>query len=324
MTKYSDPAQQIAWLDAMAMHGQSTVAAKVTGISRTTGWQMGKLSEEGHPDLQEVEWGDNIQPFHLHLLDALDMAVEDVQQDMTRAAAQGRYLDTVWHGAYAFEDDEYAMSLSEKDFQDALDIGIVWHDKKKRVLNPTTGMWERVKIKTFIPPTVDGQSKILSSFAPETFGDKRRIDMNVNSNLGVTFVGHNFNAPPQVEVLAPEVPQIEYNDAGQVAEPYKEQQPNDTVIDEQPEEPVISEPATPEPEQPSRPSSLSPEQKAILERLRSPNLAVRKLAEMASQALNRPAKAAPVRPAPPVSPPNSYSNDQDDCVPRRPGGYKVV
>src|SRR6266568_9290845 len=97
MAKFNDPEIQSLLLDLYAMHGADTTVARLSGISRVTLWRMSKSSEEDHPDLQEVDWGGFIKPYHEHKLDALDLHIEDVQQRMTHDAGHGQWIDEV-HG----------------------------------------------------------------------------------------------------------------------------------------------------------------------------------------------------------------------------------
>jgi hypothetical protein len=197
------------YLDAFATCGTATAASKAAGISRATIWRAANLSEQGAPELQEIAWGGTTQPFHLHLIDILDQAIESIQQDATHAAWQGRFVEPVIGGIYQFEDCEFAMSLTPKQFEEQLVLDEevrdmcgfprVWHDKKKRTLNPKTGTWERVRTKQFIPPTIDLQAKILSAFSPETFGDKRRVDVTMQGSLGVS-VGLPFGSKPPIQL----------------------------------------------------------------------------------------------------------------------------
>jgi hypothetical protein len=320
MTKYNNPELHSLLLDLYAMHGTDTKVAALSGVSRVTLWRMQNMSEEGHPDLHEVEWGGVIKPWHEHKLDALDMLVEDVQQRMTRDAGQGQWIPVVHGGEMKWKDDEYAMSLSAKEFEDALDLGIVWHDKKLRVRNPKTNFWERVPLEQYVPPTLDAQAKVLSSFAPETFGDKRKIDLSVSGGLGVTVMGKPLTVPPQVVDVTPTLPAIEYNDAERV---YVEQPQPDVAgsigNSEPEEEPMPEVPFTADPNSP-----LSEEHQRVLARARSCNPLAAELAARALQkqaAANAPVAAKPVQPPPP----STYrGDDQDDCVPRTPRGMKVI
>lgn len=319
MSKYNDPEIQSVLLDLYAMHGTDTAVARLSGVSRVTLWRMQNLSEEGHPDLQECDWGGVIKPWHEHKLDALDVLIEDVQQRMTRDAGHGQYIPVVHGGEAKFVDDEYAMSLSAKEFEDALDLGLVWHDKKLRVKNEKTGIWERVRLEQYIPPTLDAQSKVLSSFAPDVFGDKRRIDLNVNGGLGVHVIGtpikppqHLVDVTPAVEAITDQsVTDADDADADEI----------DAEIEYQPPEAVMSEP---EPFTPDPNSPLTEEQQRILARSRSANPLAQELAARALQkqaAAKAPVAAKPIQPPPP----SVYrGDDQDDCVVRHPHGMKII
>ena len=337
MTKYTDPATQSKLLDLYSMYKLDTKVAAMSGVSRVTLWRMANASEDGHPDLQECDWGGVIKAWHLHKLDALDMQIEDVQQRVTRDAAEGYYVDEVQGGIYHFVEDEYAMSLTDDEFKrqlamddderEMLDYPKIWHDKFAREYNPRTRTFERIRVKRFIPPTLDAQAKVLAAFAPALFGDKRSIDLNMRGNigLGVTVVGTQRPLPANVvEQIAPAMPPqalvYEDGDFDDILGP--EPEPALRADGTQPEE----QPMTEQSEQPAVPSSLTSDEQRILQQLRSPDPGVRKLAEMASAAMKRPAQpSASARPARPLPGPSNYTgSDQDDCAPRRPTGMKVI
>jgi len=175
--KFNDPDVQSKLLDLYAMYKLDTKVAEMSGVSRTVLWRMEGWSEEGKEGLQEVEWGGVIKAFHLHKLDALDMHITDVQQRVTRDAAEGYYVDEVQGGIYHYIDDEYACGLTEKQFQielayddeirELLGVPRVWEDKKLRIFNPRSQIWERQRVQRYVQPTLDAQSKVLAAFAPE-------------------------------------------------------------------------------------------------------------------------------------------------------------
>jgi hypothetical protein len=313
MTKYSDPELQSVLLDLYAMHGTDTTVAKLSGVSRVTLWRMQNMSEEGQAELQECDWGGVTKAWHLHKLDALDIQIEDVAQRMTRDAGQGQWVPVVHGGEMKWREDEYAMSLSPKEFEDALDLGLCWHDKKLRVRNEKTGIWERQQIEVYVPPTLDAQSKVLASFAPETFGDKRRIDLQVTGGLGVHVIGTPIKPPQHLVDITPTVEAITDETDQSVADAEIEYQPPEAATMSEPE------PFTPNPDSP-----LSEEQQRILARSRSANPLAAELAARAAQKMaqaNAPVAAKPIQPPPP----STYrGDDQDDCIPRQPRGMKVI
>ena len=321
MTKYSDPELQSLLLDLYAMHGTDTAVAKLSGVSRVTLWRMQNMSEEGQPELQECDWAGVLKPWHEHKLDALDVLVEDVQQRMTHDAGQGQWVPVVHGGLQKFREDEYAMSLTAAEFKEQLAMSDedreffgyprIWEDKMMRVQNPKTGVFERLPLEQYLPPTLDAQSKVLSSFAPETFGDKRKIDLNVTGGLGVTVIGQNRPLPQQLEVLQ------------EVSEAITDETVTDEIdeIEYQPPEPVMSEP---EPFTADPNSPLTEEQQRILARSRSTNPGARKLAELTMQKMAQakaPVAAKPMQ----MPPPSAYrGDDPDDCIQRTPRGQKMV
>lgn len=177
-------------LDNILTHGSLGRAAEVSGIDSWTLSRWRIWSEfDGRKELQTVEYRGTVQPFHVHVQDCIEQSIDEIEANFRASARDGIYRPLVWHGEFSYEDDEYAHCLTEEVFQEMLDLGVVWPDKKRRVLNPVTGIWERVKIMSWEPPSVDRQIKVLSSWS-ERYADKRSITANVNfqNNLGVTVV----------------------------------------------------------------------------------------------------------------------------------------
>jgi hypothetical protein len=284
------------FLDALVAHGVTTTASKIVGVSRVTIWRITNASEAGDPDLQEIEWAGLMQPFHLHLLSALDMSIQNVQEDVTHAAWKGRMIEPVVGGIYQFEDCEHAMSLSPKEFEaqlamdeemrDMLGYPKVWYDRKKRVLDPVTGIWERVRTKQFLPPTLEAAAKVLSAFAPDVFGDKRKIDVTMNGSLGVS-VGAPFGSKPPIEVGYVQPLPVEYTGTDLVPDEIAELVEQFVVADEIDEDEAAA--ADDEQEAPVAPDDeFDPAQRDLLARLRASAtpLEVQK-AEKAEEALKR-------------------------------------
>lgn len=325
MTKYNSAEVQSLLLDLYAMHGTDTSVARLSGVSRVTLWRMSKASEDGEPSLQECDWAGVIKPYHEHKLDALDLHVEDVMQRVTRDAAQGQFIPVVYGGMPQWRDCEFAHSLTAAQFKEYLEMsdedrdfyGVpkVFEDRKMRGLNSRTGIYERVQVETYLPPTLDSQAKVLSAFAPETFGDRRRVDLNVTGGLGVTVIGQN-RPPPQVVVdVTPAITnQVE---DGEFQEPFDLSEPT--------EEPAVL--AQPEPFTPDPNSPLTEEQQKIMARARSGNGLVAELAQRALQKEAERATAATTasapRPEQPPPPSTIRDSDQDDTIPRSPRGMKV-
>jgi hypothetical protein len=165
--KRTDPKLLPGYLDALAAHGTAVAASRVAGISRTAIWRIGNLSEQGDEDYQNIEWGGKIAPFHEHIFSCIDIATENIQEEMSVAAWRGRLLPVFHSGFQRFTEDEYAMSLSEKQFQEQLAMDDeernfygypkVWPDKMLRVQNKETGVFERQPLLQFIPPSVEIQ-----------------------------------------------------------------------------------------------------------------------------------------------------------------------
>jgi hypothetical protein len=303
-------------LDAYLMTKVASKVAVMCDISRATLYRMSEASERGEEAFQNIEWGGETKAYHEHLFDIMNMAVEDVNERVVATAATGYYVDDVVGGCYHYVDCEYANSLSDKEFAAQLAMSEedrelfgyprIWQDKKKRTWDARAQEWSRHRVQKFIAPTIEAQAKVLAAFAPELYGDKRRLDVNLNGNigLGVTVIGKTLQ-PPQIAtevtplLIDQTIEDVEFNDTEYTP-------PEDTVMTE------------------IEPSPLTDEQQKILERARSGNPLAQ---ELAARALKKQAEAsAPVAPKPmqPPPPTKPFSNDQDDCrvIPTR--GYKVV
>jgi hypothetical protein len=302
-------------LDAILTYGSLTKASQAAEIDPWTLARWRKSSEDGDEEFQECDYHGAIQPFHLQVEDTIEQSIDEIESNFRGSARDGIWRPILWHGSYQYEDDEHAMSLSEKDFQDELDLGLVWPDKKRRVRNPTTGEWERVKILEWIPPSTEAQTIVLRSWS-DRYADKRSLNINgrldVNQTLGVTVIGQQRVAPPpqQLQVISPEV-------ANAVNDEVTDAVFNEPKLEDEPMTDLTPEPL-PEPD-PNSP--LTPEQQAILARARSGN---RLAADLAARALARKPATAPARPAPPPAPVYRGDLDQDDSTPRNPIGKKVV
>jgi hypothetical protein len=302
-------------LDAILTYGSLTKASAAAEIDPWTLARWRKASEDGDEAYQEVDYRGVIQPFHAHVEDTIEQSIDEIESNFRSNARDGYYRPILWHGDYQYEDDEYAMTLSEKGFQDELDLGLVWPDKKRRVRN-ANGEWERVKILEWIPPSTEAQTIVLRSWS-ERYADKRSLTVNgrldVNQNLGVTVVGVPRIAPPpqQLQVIPPEVADVVNEEV------------TDAVSDEaEPdEEPMPTAPEQLPPPDPNSP--LTPEQQAILARARSGN---KLAADLAARASLKPAPKPTAAPRPLMPQPQMYRGDldQDDSVQRNPVGKKVV
>jgi hypothetical protein len=283
-------------LDGICTYASLGKAAAHAGVDSWTVGRWRKRSEDGDEGFQEVEYRGIIQPFHRHVEDCIEHSIDEVESNVRASARDGVKRPVVYRGEYAFEPDEFAESLNEKDLADMVELGVCWADKKKRVYNEATETWERVKILEWIQPSVDLQIKVLSSWS-ERYADKRslKVDMDVRQSLGVTVIKNASLAPPpmQLEIINEPIADA-INEATSEAI-YSE-------IDEQPEQPEPVEPpppvapsppvASPPPvapaEQPSPETVLDAERAAIAERMRSPSPIVRHFAEKAYEAMNRP------------------------------------
>jgi hypothetical protein len=305
-------------LDGLIMFGTQSKATKHAGISDMTLYRYRLASENGE-EFQEIEYKGLVQPLHLHIEDCIEMSVDEVESGLRANAIHGERRPYIFKGEYSYEDDEYAMSLTEKEFADALYLGLVWPDKKLRRKNEATGVWERIKIMEVIPPSVDARMAVLRAWS-DRYADKRQLKfegrLDVNQNVGVTVLGTPRLTPPaqQLEVITPEIAdQVNEEISDAVFNEAEEDEPMPDLSPEKPFEIDINSP-------------LDPEQQRIMARARSGN----KLAhDLAARALNRPAPKAPAAPQPVRLPPRTGlldNGEQDDTVPRNPppGAFKVV
>jgi hypothetical protein len=309
----------VAVLDAIMTLGSLTKACKAANIDPVTLSRWRRASEDGDDKFQEVDYRGLVQPLHSHVEDTIEQSVDEIESNFRASTRDGIWRAVLFQGQYQYEDDEHALSLSEKAFQDELELGLVWADKKRRVRNEVTGEWERVKVREWLPPSTEAQTIILRSWS-DRYADKRSINFNgrldVSQSVGVTVMPRTpMPPPPQLQIITPQL-------SDQVNEAVTDATFEDILGPEPEPAPEIEEdePMPEQPEPPREPSPLTEEQRAILARARSGNSLA---ADLAAQAINRPApKPAPARPF--VPPPSSYDGDMPDDVPRSPRGVKVV
>jgi hypothetical protein len=338
--KFTEDGKLVEVLDSIIRFGSLTKACEASGIAGMTLSRWRNWSEDGKSEFQQIEYRGEVRPFHIHVEDCIMQSVDEVESITRAAARDGFTRPTINKGEYRYEDCEYSCSLTSKEFECQLKLDDetremcgyprIWEDKKKRVFNEETGIWERVKVMEWIPPSLDAQALVLRSWS-DRYADKRSLNINgrldINQSLGVTVIGKPLlPPPPHVEVITPQIAEA-INEAATDAV-YDEIDNDDGPLEDEqmseqdPEQ--AADKAIPARVGSQAPSSLSPEQHAILERLKSPNPSVRKLAEAANAAMNRPAKPVAARPLAPPAPSTFTGNDQDDTIQRRPVGYKVL
>jgi len=307
----------VAVLDAIMTYGSLTKACAAARIDPVTLSRWRRASEDGDEKFQEVDYRGLVQPLHSHVEDTIEQSVDEIESNFRASTRDGIWRAVLFQGQYQYEDDEHALSLTEKDFQVELELGLVWADKKRRVRNEVTGEWERVKVREWLPPSTEAQTIILRSWS-DRYADKRSINFNgrldVSQSVGVTVMPRTpMPPPPQLQIITPQL-------SDQVNEAVTDATFEDILGPEPEPAPEIEE-DEPMPEQPAprEPSPLTEEQRAILARARSGNSLA---ADLAARAINRPAASNALPPRP--MPPPSRDMDQDDAVPRRPVGSKVV
>ena len=294
-------------LDTLLMYGSLTKASAAAGIASYTLARWRRASEDGAEEFQDVEYRGLIKPLHEHVEDTIEQSIDEIESNLRGSARDGYYRPIIWHGEYCYEPDEVAAAMSDAEFADAVELGICWPDKLKRVRD-ANGKWVRVRMMEHIMPTTEAQALVLRSWS-DRYADKRTLNVNgrfeVNQSLGVTVMGTPKLAPPpqQLQVVSPPIADAINESA------------TDAVFAEieQPEDDAMTELAPDQPFEPDPNSPLSAEDQAILARARS------------NTRTAAPKPAPVVRPTPPPPSPPAYRDvDQDDCIRRTPRGMKVV
>jgi hypothetical protein len=263
-------------LDNILTFGSLGKASAASNVDPWTISRWRRLSEDGHGDFQAVDYRGVIQPFHLHVEDAIEGSIDEIESNFRASARDGYYVPALWHGEFCYErDDEVvAMDQATRDM-----LGIT--DDFKWVTNPSTGCKQRQKIMVWIPPSVDAQVKVLSSWS-ERYSDKRslKVDMNVTT-LGVTVLR---DGPPYQVAAAPTV-QLEIIEPqpATVPDAPREIAAVDVEISDQCSFHQVGLPV----HDLAAGSSLSQEQREILKRLRSQSPLVQDLAKKAEANLSR-------------------------------------
>ncbi|SDI55298.1 MULTISPECIES: hypothetical protein [Bradyrhizobium] len=284
LTKYKQPGKFGEVLDNIHTYGSLGKASRASAVDPWTLARWRRMSEAGDQDFQDVEYRGVIQPFHLHVEDAIENSVDEIESNFRATARDGYWRPVIWHGDYCFEPDEAAEAMSETEFQDAVELGLAWPDKKRRVKNEETGRWERVKITEWIAPSVDAQVKVLSSWS-DRYADKRslKLDMNVNQTLGVTVIGSRPSvAPPlpALETIPPEIAKPNETTSEAIYSEITNERSLDETRTDLAEQALVEQPVGTE-------NLLDMEQRDILQRMRSHNPLARELAQKAEDNLKR-------------------------------------
>jgi hypothetical protein len=292
MTK-STPTNIIRYLDNLNKYTSLSRAAPATGVAVYTIARWRRMSEEGAEDFQNIEYNGVTQAFHLHVQEIMEFSTEEIEADVRATARDGRYVVAMNKGEICYQDDESAVAADEASFKVGVELGLYWPDRKKRVRNEATGIWERQPIMVWQPPSVEIQSLVLRSWG-ERYRDKRSVDVNMggNINLGVT-VAKGIGVPVRPAVSAPP-PQLQIiNEAV-----------SEAVFNEVVDEAAADDEPVPE-------GTFTSEQEAIIERSRSQNPMARALAQ---EYLSRQKKS--------LEPDNDPRRMGAGSIP--PGGYKAV
>lgn len=123
-------------------------------------------------------------------------AIAAVTQSLEDKVANG-VKSLVWaHGGEpSWEDDEYAMRLTEEEFKDALAMGIVWPDKKRRDSNGN-----RIQRTRIDPAPAQLVEMYARSQMRRIYGDKSEINVKGGMNLGVTVMGQTARRLPPRDI----------------------------------------------------------------------------------------------------------------------------
>jgi hypothetical protein len=292
MTKLS-PEKLVRYLDNLHRLVSMNMAAPASGLDVRTVTRWRHASEDGAEEFANVTYRGITQSFHEHIQDEIEQSVGEIESDLRGAARSGRLTPQTYKGDRCYEDDEEAIAADEKSFKEGVELGLFWPDKKKRIRNPSTGVFERVPLMMWQPPSVEQQMAVLRAWGGK-YQDKRSVDVNMNGNvnLGVTVAG-GIGGPPRPAV-APPLKQLEIVEAITEAT-FAE------VVDE----------VTADDDEPAPEGVFTTEQEQILERSRSSNALVRDLANKALERQNRTA-----------NPDTDIRRTGPGVVP--PGGYKAV
>jgi hypothetical protein len=108
--------------------------------------------------------------------------------------AHGRVVDVWHHGVRQYRDDEFAMRLSEAEFADALEMGLVCEDKKLRDANGNRIPETRIE---HAPAQLI--EKYASANMAHVYGTKTEVTMKGHVSLGTTVIGKLPPIPVEVQ-----------------------------------------------------------------------------------------------------------------------------
>jgi hypothetical protein len=251
-------------------------AARAVGIGEATLWRWIGLSQNGDSDFV-FEWMGEQVPLHVAMKSARKMAAAGIIQNLEHRALHGDNLQSFYKGQPQWQLDPALFSWSDDELQ-ALGMDRYQRDEKGKL----------IPVIIHTPPPVALALAVASAHYPKMYGNHSEVTVN-NRNSGVTTVKHVYGdkakaLPAPVEILAPPIATTDDDlsdllgeepiEAGEFSE---EPSADSAEFVEAAAEPVASPPPQPVPE-PAPPAptktdarfgNMTPEQMAILGRLRA-------------------------------------------------------
>jgi hypothetical protein len=240
-------------------------AARRAGISESSLWSWIAASQRGEPGFTLDEYvGEQDMPLHECLKIARKMAMMAVVQNLEHRALNGHTEQSYYKGQPQYELDPALLSWSDEELR-ALGM-----DRYKRDAN---GNLIPVLLK-FQPPVALALA-VASAHWPKLYGARSEVNVNVKGSLGVTTVDKRKPkpSPPQVQVIDPprqiEPPaDLGDDDLSDILGPAEPSAETTDDVETATAAPMARQPK-PAPTIATKYGVLTPQQAAILDRLRA-------------------------------------------------------
>jgi hypothetical protein len=154
-------------LDTLVLNPKMTVAARAIKVSTMTIYRWLRLSREGAPEFQQIEWCGEVGSFHQFYEYALRAQINEIEQTAKKNALG--FDEVVTHdGAIQYKIDPKLVGMSDEMLAD-----FGYPDRYLRI----DGKVQPLTVKR--KPSDALVIKMLSAHKPELYGERSRVDVNM-------------------------------------------------------------------------------------------------------------------------------------------------
>lgn len=154
-------------LDTLVLNPKMTVAARAIGVSTMTLYRWLRLSREGAPEFQQIEWCGEVGSFHQFYEYALRAQINEIEQTAKHNALG--FDEVVTHdGAIQYQIDPTLVGLDDETMK-----MLGYTDRYLRI----DGAVQPLTVKR--KPSDALVIKMLASHKPEIYGERSTVDVNM-------------------------------------------------------------------------------------------------------------------------------------------------